>query len=389
MNKALVDYAIYGSYDAKINNTKTTSNDQCTGLSHYRSDLEQGCKNIGVGWVNDPTKDVYNPKTACVFDNGYFGTCVLKEAHGDPTKCCIGGTSQTESAACPSTYIDNRFSSSSCRDKWQNVCRPEDFVDSGQLCATDSFSIFGQTFSVDGCKPNNPCYRYAQNNPTDSYVVSRLSGYCSNNLTKPECRTFCLANPGACDSGVQAYCKRSDKDTQFCSCVTSPAAAYDGLNPVCVDNDCKTSASYRTAAMKQINQCVSVNCNIIQNLTAGGNFKFTDNVIKQNCGASGPGTSTPANPVPDGSNPVVDTTIDTPNTPIDVLPITNYPGESIFGMGSEIDMAIIGGILFVIFAIIIVLFMVFSGGKGYDSKGLKNRLRIARSFQREKGGDRV
>lgn len=376
MNKALINYAVYGDYDAKINDTKITSNEQCTGLVNYRSDLVQGCANIGPGWENDPTKDVYNPETACVFDNGYFGTCVLKSAHGDPTACCIGGTSQSSSAACPSTYVDNRYSSTSCRDKWQNVCRPEDFVDSGQLCAKDTVNgPFGFSFTFEGCKPNNPCYRYAQNNPNDSYVVSRLSDYCSNNLTDPECRQFCLANPGACDSGVQSYCARSDKDKQFCACVTSPATAYDGLNPVCVDNDCKTSASYRTAAMKQITQCVSVNCNIIQNLTAGGNFKFTDNVIKQNCGASGPGTSTPDSvPGPGGT---VDTNIKV-DPPQEQGPQSQEPvvseNDGVLGFGESVDMAAIGGLIFFILLIIMVIVLAMSGSKtSRSSRPRRNR----------------
>jgi hypothetical protein len=370
MNKELIDYAIYGDYNAKINDTQLTSKDQCTGLAHYRSDLEQGCKDIGPGWVNDPAKDVYNPETSCIFDNGYKGTCVLKEAHGDPTNCCIGGTSQTGSAACPATYVDNRFSSSQCRDKWQTVCRPEDYVDSARLCASDKILFpFGTSIDVAGCKPENPCFRYAQTNPNDSYIISRVGPYCSNNLTKKECRDFCLANPGACDSGVKAYCARSDKDVQFCSCVNSPAAAYDGLNPVCVDADCKTSASYRTAAMKQITQCVAVNCNIIQNLTAGGNFKFTDNIIKQNCGANLEGN---------GSKEDTDLNVDAPIVPVD-QPDEPVPVESVDSTQTEfmgMDMISIGigiGVLFFILIIIMVLVFVMSGSSERRRLGPRRR----------------
>lgn len=367
MNQALQNYALFGSLNAKINDVKITDTHQCSGRAGYDSDQQKECDKFGPGWDHVPEKDPFDPNNQCPFDNGWNGYCVLRGAHADPTACCIGGTSQTSSAACASTYVDNRFSSTSCRDKWQNVCRPQDFVDDSEICATmttptiriGTMVIPGQTLK--DCKPENPCFRYAETNPNDSYVVSRLSPYCSNNLTNARCRDFCLDNPGACDSGVKAYCARSDKDVQFCSCINSPAAAFDGLNPVCVDNDCKTSASYRTAAMNQIRECTTVNCNIIQNLTAGGKINLTDNVTNQKCGVNK--TETPG-----GSVVVVDTTPDAPTAPTNpTSPNSSSNSQesdefSLLGFSKMQSMSMIAGVVFFILMIVVIFIIILSGG---------------------------
>jgi hypothetical protein len=125
------------------------------------------------------------------------------------------------------------------------------------------------------------CKDYYNNNLNDSYVIGQTAKYC-NNINKTGCKEFCQKNPGQCDVAAAEYCKYALSDP-FCKCINSPANQYDAGSATCVDKDCINNASYRTATMKQISQCSVVNCNVIWNLEAGGNFNIADNDFVQNC----------------------------------------------------------------------------------------------------------
>ena len=306
MSTLLNDFAALSPSNAKVGDETLTRGYACSGATGYTSTMQTLCNQLGTGWSYVPDKDVYSedyyPNNRCVV-SAWRGTCKLDSANADPTQCCITGVSGSSFKACPTAYVDNRYSSTECRDKWQNICKGNQFLNE-TICGTYNYpTLPGFNTPIlpqeTGCKPN-PCLQYAKINPTDPYVVSELAPYCSKNLHNNMCQEFCLINPGACDSGANTFCSiEANKKLPFCGCINSPASEFQNVNPVCVDVNCKNNASYRTAAMNQITTCTTVNCNIIQQLSAGGNFKFTDNVIKQNCGTQTPTETKPTQtPIP-------------------------------------------------------------------------------------------
>jgi hypothetical protein len=87
--------------------------------------------------------------------------------------------------------------------------------------------------------------------------------YCLNlnNVGKPECKTWCNENPGACDDVVINYCKANPDDTEYCGCINtqkydalskSLAKAGSTLLPSCHIEQCVKPSAYKTQNLKNI-----------------------------------------------------------------------------------------------------------------------------------------
>lgn len=300
--------------------------------------FEDFCNKFGTHWDWDGT--VHYRDDNCGIWDSRWGQCELKRATGSKNLCCLYGKSGNTYDACPSTYTDNRYSSSSCRTPWRDLCDQSNMLIDWR------------------------CKEYYKQNPDDTYVIQETGALCNKNVSQDGCKDFCLANPGKCDSGAANYCRNSND--VFCACINSPASDYNNVNPVCIDADCRNNATYRTAAMSQITECTSVNCNIIQNLAAGGKMTFTNNEMVQNCNASsGPD---PVDPNPVDPNPVdpvdpVNPDPTNPTTPTNSTNSTNPTTDST----NIILYSSIGALIF-IFIIIIVISMSGKSGKSRRRK---------------------
>ena len=117
----------------------------------------------------------------------------------------------------------------------------------------------------------------------------KLSNYCDRNLSnfnRPECRKFCIENPGSCDKMAMKYCEfdknRKSKD-KFCACLNSKFKDFK-YNPLCQDNDCITYG-YATTPMitARGSGCQIVDCSVVFDINAGQNVNFEDVEIVQKC----------------------------------------------------------------------------------------------------------
>lgn len=285
------------------------------------SDYEVYCNDaFGTDWDWSGTISTHEElgyEDECGLQTSRSGECVLNSENGDPRLCCLYGASGDYNISCDKKYTNNRFESSACRSYWHQECSGEDLL-------SDKY-----------------CNEYYNANLNDSTVIGKVSAVCNNDLDYPGCKVFCLANDGKCDSSVKNYCDYTPKDDPLCYCLNSPAVDYPAITPVCVDAKCKNNESYITGAMAQITTCKSVTCSVIQNLAAGGNINFTNNVIEQNCNLEGNSSSPdPVNPVNSGNpgNPVnpVDS-VDGPktdSTPTFTQHFTEY--KTVYGVGSLI-----------------------------------------------------
>lgn len=191
--------------------------------------------------------------------------CQLTKATGDPSHCCTTGQPLMAYSVCDKKYVDNRFKSTECHSRWVSKCNS---------------SNIGS---------DNACRTWADNNPKDPYVQTAMAGYCSDKLNTQECRDWCVANPGRCDTAAKTYCSTGG-DTTFCTCLNSPVITKAGLNlsPACVDIDCRDGVGvYKSSEMASDTCPITITeCTQIQNLAAGGLIKIPKTVQDMECGTA-------------------------------------------------------------------------------------------------------
>lgn len=122
--------------------------------------------------------------------------------------------------------------------------------------------------------------------PTEYNEVLELHCQDINNIGKPQCRVFCVNNPGKCNT-MNAFCKNNPTD-ELCTCINADLNVPAGVTippAACYDTKCQ-STGYRTKAMEQIvtNGCPDFkNIDCRQIITVAGSGSLTNGFIKQNC----------------------------------------------------------------------------------------------------------
>jgi len=117
-----------------------------------------------------------------------------------------------------------------------------------------------------------------------------------------ECKSWCMANFGKCDTSANLYCDAHPKDP-FCACIYSSVALKDaevfGVTkaaiPVCYDGNCNTHG-YKNADMVEAGRhCPNVCSQVIAAINAG-TATITGNEAVMNCmqkNSEEPSISTP------------------------------------------------------------------------------------------------
>jgi hypothetical protein len=122
--------------------------------------------------------------------------------------------------------------------------------------------------------------------PTEYNETLRLHCQDINNIGKPQCRVYCVDNPGKCNT-VNAFCKNNPTD-ELCTCINADLNVPAGVTippAACYDTKCQ-STGYRTQAMVDIvkSGCPDFkNIDCRQIITVAGSGSLTNGFIKQNC----------------------------------------------------------------------------------------------------------
>lgn len=236
----------------------------CTACPSY---LYNNCQNdFGPEYVND------GDQGGCGFLG--FG-CQLKcrwtGYSASASDCCLNNP--TGQRTCDPNY--NR-GNASCDTAMQQHCSIGDNVMSDQKCQ-------------DWC-----------NQRPDACRATKLA-YCSTNLDKATCRTWCNddANYESCATAVQPYCELHPTDI-YCSCINSRVVSANlGVNPKCVDQTCLASG-FLTQNMRTTACPSNINCTVQAAAQNSGISLITNIPIQQNCGASA--TTAVTTPPPSASS---------------------------------------------------------------------------------------
>lgn len=133
---------------------------------------------------------------------------------------------------------------------------------------------------------NKSCLNWCNHYPEKCFT--KKSELCNNpdKITNfPECKQFCLANPGACDVGMKQYCQLSTNiNKPECSCINSVLGHYK-YNPMCQDADCIKDGYGTTSMVNSLNEgCTIIDCSVVFDIEKTGNINFQDTTINQRCG---------------------------------------------------------------------------------------------------------
>lgn len=224
---------------------------------------------------------------------------------GDPRQCCTGqrtrGVNDLLARRCPNSTINDPYRSSFCQDVWAGICSGEDALDNPDcqqwfLLNPDDPRV--RRTMREGCRrsldSNEFCQEWCDTHPEGCNEL--LAEFCNlagsslgPNPLAERCRQWCTSPEGAgkCDNSAGVFCERIGPNNPFCACINSPASQFDRAYPVmCIDADC-FNHGYATSTMlnNRGDRCPDVvDCSIVNNLMAGGNITFTENVFQQNCG---------------------------------------------------------------------------------------------------------
>lgn len=140
--------------------------------------------------------------------------------------------------------------------------------------------------------------------PDSAACKTYTAQYCSKNMDKPFCQSWCRNNTELCDAGVIAYCKKNPNDP-YCACVNSPAGKI--ANPKCVDSKC-IKFGYLTTNMARTACPDMIDCSVRAKLVNSGVSLATVVPIAQNCSGDSGGGSVSAPPAGVGGGGLVLTT---------------------------------------------------------------------------------
>lgn len=135
----------------------------------------------------------------------------------------------------------------------------------------------------------------SKNNDNKEICNQRKGELCNdaNNIEFPECKQWCLENPGKCDAGMSEYCKKPKNiHDPVCSCINSfiDFKDRDINNPRCVDKNCIVNG-YSTAAMLNNKiECQNISCDVYYDMDENKRVNIHENFISQTCGGK---TTTP------------------------------------------------------------------------------------------------
>lgn len=259
------------------------------------------CSQIPYGeWTNDGER---------VCRGGFTRERVCRRIRcaGDPAQCCTGqrtgGVNDLIARRCPNSTIDDPYRSSFCQDVWTNICMGEDALsnpDCQQWFLRNPDDPQVRKVMREECGrllgDNEFCQQWCDTHPEGcNEVLGQFCNRAGSSLSigpyAERCRQWCASREGAgkCDNSASSYCARINPDSPFCACINSPASRFDRAYPVmCIDANC-FNHGYATSTMlsNRGDRCPDVvDCSIVNNLMAGGDITFTENVFQQNCGIS-------------------------------------------------------------------------------------------------------
>lgn len=206
----------------------------------------------------------YDCKVSKIFP-GTTAKCRHVRYNADKTSCCIGSPS-----------------GGSCNPNWQ--------PGNGQCDAElTKYCSIGDRLINDGA-----CVSWRNQRPDATKQL--MFNYCKDRLDKQECREWCKANGGICDTSVTNWCKSHPTDP-YCSCIMSPLQDPKfGINPKCNDRKC-IDTGYITQNM-QNTACPDItNCEVQTKLLNSG-VSLAGVTINQSCGSGNTGTDTETNDAP-------------------------------------------------------------------------------------------
>lgn len=147
---------------------------------------------------------------------------------------------------------------------------------------------------------SSACSQYVANNETVANQIK--TSYCNKaeNVTSPDCLSYCRQNVGACDDGAQDFCKKNPFNNTFCSCIPANAlqalaagtktsdsdlAFFKRWAPICWNNTCQSTAGFKTASAS----IASKSCPSCVQIADIGSLSLSDSAaaINQSCNVDG------------------------------------------------------------------------------------------------------
>ena len=150
----------------------------------------------------------------------------------------------------------------------------------------------------------NNC-EYADNYKKDS-CLAKVCSTNSNFLDKTECKSYCVSNPGACDTSASAYCTAHPTDVDFCGCqnyeksvqsVSDSATVQQIIaNPRCFIKSCAGSNSAYIFSTQKNPSCPSLTLcvNDVNVNSSSSNWEMDKLNLDNNCGTTTTTTSAAA-----------------------------------------------------------------------------------------------
>lgn len=179
--------------------------------------------------------------------------------------------------------------------KWKHCTRAPDSYDASDenkfFCCLNASSDHEQVECPPYyCPGSTTCEEYMKKSCSTKFQKGR----------EGECKSWCMANFGKCDTSANDYCDKHPKDP-FCACIYSTVALKDaeafGVTkaaiPVCYDGNCNTHG-YKNADMVEAGRhCPNVCSQVVAAINAG-TATITGNEAVMNCMQKDSGTPSSA-----------------------------------------------------------------------------------------------
>jgi hypothetical protein len=250
----------------------------CPSLPDYKFCGAKGCKDAPDN--DDAVTNRSYAKKCSEIDNGDYKHKETSDYPRGWIKYHKGGKTDTELRVCvresyDGTKLDCAMGLRSAVDCPDKYCNNK---------ATESIKYM-QNYCLNNDPFNNPyCQSWKNTNKQDYDYVMERKCQSVNKLGHPQCRDFCLRNPGKCDQVVTDFCKRYPYDP-MCTCFNSSikvVAKNNSAPPAaCYDNAC-IATGYKTAQMNEMSKDCPNYMNCEQTILAD-QANLNNVQIKQHC----------------------------------------------------------------------------------------------------------